>query len=250
MKSKTFLFLFPLIVWNTACTKQNIRDYYFPVLDLQAGKVYVYDLPAGDSSAPDYWYYRGFVRDSGIFLSGTYYDPQFEIRQIIREKLVSGGSLMRDYFIYEADTSRNTLTRIQADITAPTVFPFQVQDSLGVFLFSLSYAPPSTRNAQIYVIRNRRYGGKGPDFELNGKRYPTIRFFLREAVGYEKEGAAEIEGAGEEWYAKNIGLVYRRVFYGGENGFEKAFQLKEIIEMTELEKRAEGVLLEQDSTLF
>lgn len=247
------LFPWPLVcglaLLVAACTPGNrdVRDYYFPALDLQGGKVYVYDLPSGDSSAPEYWYCRGFVRDSGIFLSCTNYDQTFEIRQITREKLVKSGALLRNYFLYEPDSTRSTLVQVPATVGSPNLFPFQVTDSLGVFLFSLSYSPPSTSGATIYLIRNRRFLGDGPAFTFDGRSYPTIRFGLREAVGYEQEGAAEIAGGGEEWYAKGLGLVYRSMHYGGESGFTKTFQLREIISMQELEARAKNVLTKDSS---
>ncbi len=243
------LLIFGLVLFAAACTSGNrdVRDYYFPALDLLGGKVYVYDLPAGDSSAPEYWYCRGFVRDSGIFLSCTNYDQTFEIRQITREKLVKSGALLRDYFLYEPDSTRSTLIQVPATVASPNLFPFQVTDSLGVFLFSLSYSPPSTPGATIYLIRNRRFLGDGPAFTFRDQSYPTIRFGLREAIGYEQEGAAEIEGAGEEWYAKGLGLVYRNMHYGGASGFDKTFQLREIISMQELEARAKYVLTKDSS---
>ncbi|MCB0576425.1 MAG: hypothetical protein KDC61_17855, partial [Saprospiraceae bacterium] len=44
--------------------KRDISDYYFPVDELRSGKVYEYDLARGDSSSPEYWYYRSFKLDS------------------------------------------------------------------------------------------------------------------------------------------------------------------------------------------
>jgi hypothetical protein len=217
--------------------KRNIRPYYFPALDLMEGKVYVYDLARADSSSPEYWYYRGFVRDSGIFLSATNYDNQFNIRQITREKHVESGVLMRDYFLYEPDTSTGALSRTQASLRSPSVFPFEVTDSQGVYLFHLSYVPDHLPEATIYVIRNRRYLGDGPLFDFNGRSYPTIRMGVRDAVGYDQEGSAEVEGTGEEWYAKGLGLVYWEKRFG-RFGLERTYRLKEIISMEELERRS------------
>jgi hypothetical protein len=44
-----------------------------------------------------------------------------------------------------------------------------VSDSAGVFLFKLQFHPPDDPKATIYVIRNRRFLGDAPDFELDGK---------------------------------------------------------------------------------
>jgi len=150
---------------------------------------------------------------------------------------VESGVLMRDYFLYEPDTSTGVLSRTQASLRSPFVFPFEVTDSLGVYLFHLSYVPDHLPEATIYVIRNRRYLGDGPLFDFNGKAYPTIRMGVREVVGHDQEGSAEVEGTGEEWYAKGLGLVYWEKRFG-QFGLERAYRLKEVISMEELEQRS------------
>jgi hypothetical protein len=230
-----------LLVLN-ACSgsdgSRNIRDYYFPVLDLQDGKVYAYDLVEGDSSAPEYWYFRGFVRDSGIFLTSTYYNRDFRIGQLSREKIVESGALTRDYFLYETDSASDYQIQVPVQLDATNVFPFKVRDSTGVFLFSLRYVPPSDTLSTIYLIRNRRFLGDGPGFQFLGKTYPTVRFHVQEVIGNEREGSAEVEGTGEEWYAKGLGLVYYRKSYGQGGQISFAYRLKEIFDMIELERRS------------
>lgn len=228
-----FLFVF------YACTdgKRDIRDYYFPAESLKEGLVYAYSSEAGDTTERRYWYYRTFERDSGLFMAGTQYDRHFEIVQMLREKLLPSGSRARNSFLYETDTATGKSRPITAMIESPDLFPFKVSDSLGVFLFSLKYHPLFDTSATIYIIRNRRYLGDGPEFEFDGKKYPTIRFSLQEAVGNEKQGATEVEGTGEEWYAKGLGLVfYQKSFAEGKIRY--VFRLKETFPMTELERRA------------
>ncbi len=234
-----FMVLASLLVLLHACSdgKRNIRDYYFPGEALQEGLVYVYSSEEGDTSEQRYWYYRSFKRDSGLFMAGTQYDRHFEIVQMLREKLVGNGSLARNSSLYETDTATGVAKPIPAIIESPDLFPFEVTDSLGVFLFSLKYHPLFDTAATIYIIRNRRYLGDGPDFEFAGKKYPTIRFGLREAIGNEKQGASEVEGEGEEWYAKGLGLVYYQKSFA-EGKIRYVFRLKETFPMTELERRA------------
>lgn len=224
-----------------ACSggQRDIRDYYFPVKKLLPGLVYAYASEEGDTTERRYWFYRAFVRDSGVFLVGTQYDRYFEINQIVREKIGDSGSRAREAFLYEPDTATGKLAPIRTSVESPDLFPFQVRDSLGVFLYKLQYRPVSDTGATVYLIRNRRYLGDGPEFELNGEKYPTIRFGLHEAVGHSKEGAAEIEGHGEEWYAKGLGLVYFRKTFGQEGQIRFAYRLVETLPMAELEHRAE-----------
>lgn len=221
--------------------KRNIGDYYFPVKDLRAGKVYEYVVSQNDSVMPEYWYYRTFVRDSGLFLTGTYYDHRFQIGQIVREKITKSGALAKECHLYEAgENEEGGQIHTRTQIEAPNKFPFLVSDSSGIFLFKLQFHPPEDPEATIYVIRNRRFLGDAPTFEYDGKKYPCVKFSLREVIGNEKEGAAEVEGVGEEWYAKGLGLVYYRKTYGS-GSFKIEARLTDIFSMAELEQKATAV---------
>jgi hypothetical protein len=237
----TLLFFFStLLVLACGTDKRDIREYYFPVNQLEKqGLVYAYASEEGDSTDRRYWFYNAFVRDSGVFLVGTQYDRYFDINQIVREKLVDNGSLARNSFLYELDTATSKSIPIQAVIESPNLFPFLVTDSLGIFLYSIRYTPPSDTSATISLVRNRRFLGDGPMFEFNGKKYPTVRFGIKERIGHSAEGAAEIEGSGEEWYAKGLGLVYYKKSFGAEGAVRYAFRLQETFSMQELEHRAE-----------
>lgn len=227
-----------LLALLSACSggdKRDIREYYFPLSALRSGVVYEYDLVGIDSSAPEYWYYRSFLRDSGQFLVGTFYDSRFEIGQIVREKIVRNGAQAREYHLYQPDTSGQQ-TPIPTRIESPDVFPFEVKDSNSVYLFSLNFHPPEDPDATIYVIRNRQFMGDARPFEFQGESYPCVRFRVREAIGNKKDGAAEVEGIGEEWYARGLGLVYFSKSYGSD--FRFAYRLVDTIGMPELERRA------------
>jgi len=215
--------------------KRDIRAYYFPAEDLYDGQVYQYTLTQNGSTANEYWYYNSTLRDSGLFLTATNYDRHYQIAQITTEKLFDNGAVSRDYFLYEPDTLTNKVVQVRATVESANVFPFRVTDSLGVFLFRLHYSPANDAATKIYLIRNRRFLGEGPAFALQGKSYPCIRFGLREVVGNEQEGASEVEGTGEEWYARGIGLVYSRKSFGD---YHLESRLTDRIPMTELEGRA------------
>ncbi|MEZ4943077.1 MAG: hypothetical protein R3D58_19545 [Saprospiraceae bacterium] len=219
--------------------KRDIRAYYFPVDSLATGQVYAYVSEEGATEDRRYWYYQTFKSDSGTFLVGTQYDRFFEVNQIVREKIVENGALARESFLYEPDTATGKSVAIRTVIESANLFPFQVTDSLGVFLYRIKYSPPSEPDATIYLIRNRRYLGDGPEFAFEGKAYPTIRFGIREAIGHSAEGAAEIEGQGEEWYARGLGLVHYRKSFGAEGNIRYTFWLRERFPMEELVRRAQ-----------
>ncbi len=218
--------------------KRDIRDYYFPVEALRAGRVYEYDLAKGDSSSPEYWYYRTFHRDSGLFLAGTYYDSKFQIGQIIREGIANEGIVAHEYSLYDADLETGKQIQTNAFIESPDVYPFRVKDSVGVYLFSLKYQPPADPGTTIYLTRRRIFLGDAPAFEFKGETYTCIRFGLLESVGTKKDGDDLLKGRGEEWYAKDLGLVYYRKTFGESNQIKFEYRLKDVFPMAELERKA------------
>jgi hypothetical protein len=224
---------------------RNIRDYYFPVTELRDGIVYGYDMTGLQGSVydsvSDYWYYRGIVRDSGTFLSSTNYAATFEVGQMVLERITESGAVAREFSLFDADSATRKAVPMRVRVDNPDMFPFKVRDSLGVFLFGISFWSPEDTTARQYMIRNRRYLGDGPDFMLEGKSYPTIRFRVDEALGNEQEGTAEIPVHGEEWYAKGIGLVYAHKVYGHGGQLKHWYRLRERIPMSELERRAKGL---------
>lgn len=220
--------------------ERDIRKYYFPTEDLRSGKVYEYDLAKGDSSAPVYWYYRSFPRDSGLFLAGTFYDNRFRIGQITREVISDEGAMAREYYLYEEDEASGKQLQTRGEIVAPEVYPFRVRDSVGVYVFSLQYQSPADPAATIHITRRRIFLGDAPAFEFKGETYTCIRFGLIESIGTQSGGAELLSGRGEEWYAKNLGLVYYRKSFGKNDQIQLEYRLKDVFPMSELEKRAEA----------
>ncbi len=226
-----------------ACSNRGKRDieaYYFPVKELRKGQVYEYAVSNKDSIALEYWYYRGFVRDSGLFLAGTFYDQNFQIGQIIREKITKTGAIAKECNLYEpAPETEEQQTQISTTIESPNLFPFSVRDSAGTFEFKLHFTPPDDPESTIFLHRKRRYIGDAPDFEFNDKNYPCIRFAVYESISSKKTGRPDLESFGEERYAKGLGLVYYSKSYG-QNTFKVEARLTDIISMSELEQRAAG----------
>ena len=240
------LFAFCLLAcaFFIACSnggKRDIEAYYFPVKELRKGQVYEYAVSNQDSIALEYWYFKGFVRDSGLFLAGTFYDQNYQIGQIIREKITKTGALAKECNLYEPapDTEAGQI-HIRTEIESPNLFPFSVRDSSGSFEFKLHFNPPDDAETTIYLNRKRRYIGDAPDFEFNGENYPAIRFAVYESISSQKTGRPDLESYGEERYAKGLGLVYYSKSYG-KNTFKVEARLTDILTMAELEQRATSV---------
>lgn len=236
---RLFLFLFVSILWLGCDSKRrDIAAFYYPVKELRKGKVYEYAVSNRDSIGLEYWYFRGFVRDSGLFLSGTFYDQKFQIGQIIREKIVKSGALARECNLYEpAPENEGGQTTISTQIEAGNLFPFSVGDSSGTFEFKVHFSPPDDPKSTVCLNRQRRFVGDAPDFEYDGQNYPCIRFAVRETISSKASGKPDLESLGEERYAKGLGLVYYSKSYNN-NAFKIEGRLTDIISMSDLEQRA------------
>ena len=239
---RSYFFILFIAAWlMSSCNggnRRDIEDFYFPVKELRQGKVYEYAVSNQDSIALEYWYYRGFVRDSGLFLAGTFYDQHFQIGQIIREKITSSGAIAKECHLYEAAADPEAAQiHIPTVVEAPNLFPFSVGDSSGAYIFKLHFSPPDDTSTTIYLSRERRFVGDAPDFEFNGENYPCIRFAVRESISSQKNGPPDLESFGEERYAKNLGLVYYSKAYG-KSAFKLEGRLTDIITMQELEAKA------------
>ena len=227
------------LVLLAACTndsKRNIKDYYFPLEKmLNNGIVYEYEALHADSIAPYYWYYQTVqIPDSPMVLVGTYYDANFQQRQLVREEVVNNGMLLQDMRLFLTDTSGRQ-EQVVADVQAANAYPFEVSDSSGIFLYKVQWDDPFQPNSTTTLIRNRRYLGD-TSYVFQGQSLPAVRLGVREIVENEQEGFLEIELEGEEWYAENLGLVYTSR-EAVTNSFRQVYALRDTFDMKTLENR-------------
>jgi hypothetical protein len=241
-----FRFLFPisLLFLLLACQfdgRTNIKTYNFPLHELQEGIAYEYRPVNDERLPPYYWYYRSLKQDDQIFLTGLYYDFEFIPQQFIREEQVDNGMVLQELYIYETN-SEDKQDQLEAEVIAGATFPFEVTDSLGAFVYNVSwYSPKDSINYNL--IRNRRFLEK-TTYTYKDEAYPAVRFRVRELIETEQEGFLTLELIGEEIYAQGIGLVYtsKRAV---EGDFEQTYALYDRYPMTELEAKF-GASLEED----
>ena len=236
IKQLSFLLLLAACVF--ACQsdgKRDIEQYYLPLEELEEGLAYEYRAVGNDSLPPYYWYFRTIEHEEKTFLTGMYYNYAFLPQQFIREEKVSNGMLLEEMFIYESD-SLNEQLQIPVEVLSGSTYPFQVQDSLGVFLYKVQWQSPRDSSVTT-IIRNRRYRGSATHY-AKGKTYDCIEFSIKEVIDNEKQGFLELELEGIERYAEGIGLVYsERRLIGGD--FEQKYELFERYPMTDLEAKFE-----------
>ena len=201
-----FCFCFCLF-YHTSCTPEfpkEIKEFYYPVNDLDEGLVYHYESTTNDLPAlANYWFFKGHNLEDGKQLTGQYYDHNKHILQYFRQDINSSGALMNEYRIYSEDSIAQV---IPVDLIYNNVFPFTVNDTTSVYLYKLSYTNPTDTSINT-IVRNRNYGGN-TEWEHNGKIYPAIQMDVLEQIQNDKNGVLTIDLKGYEIYAKGIGLVY------------------------------------------
>lgn len=217
-------------------SRRDLKLFYFPIKKLtKKGLVYQFTPIGADSSQSEFWFMRTEKRDGKTLLISQLYNPDFSVAQLMVEEVFSTGTLARSLSLFETDSASGKARPIEVSIEEASLFPFKVRDSTGVFLFKISYRPPTDSASKIYLIRNRRFMGDAPDFLFRGEKIACIRFKLKEAIGNEQEGSAEIEGIGEEIYGREIGLVAYKKDFG--SGLKMDFRLTDIFEMEVFEKK-------------
>ncbi len=182
---------------------RDIRDYYLPLRQLVHGMVYEYR--AADTLTPAYWYYRSIFKPGERYLTATYYEQELEPLQSARERMVSNGMLLEELRLYSSDTS-GISRQILVNVDYANVFPFEVHDSLGVFLYKVHWTDEEGQT--ITLTRNRRFAGD-TIFVFRGKTRPAVVFRTVEALelDHPQRGFFEQILHGREVYAKGLGLV-------------------------------------------
>ena len=230
------LCLFPILFFlscNSESDKIDIRDYYFPLKALTEGQVYEYQPIDNDTLGPNYWYYRSFLSKEEKFLTGTYYERDLIPQQFVREEMIHNGMLLEEIKLAVADTSGKSEME-SAEIVSGSVFPFEVRDSGGIFLYKISWSVPVDPPMQTTLIKNRRYIGKDT-YTYKDKTYDCVVFDVKELFEVDQEGYFEQEYSGIEYYAKGLGLIYYKKKISEEFALE--YQLADTYPMEVLEER-------------
>ena len=209
--SRYYLFFFAIAFWLQACSEskyQIIKEYYYPVEAFTGeGIVYEYRALHNDSLPPEYWHFQKVQTDTALYLIGRYYDEHFFARQFFRNEIVGNGVLVIDQSISIPEDPTGVLKEIPAKIIYNNAFPFEVQDSTGVFLMQLKWVYSHKPPRSTTLTRNRRYFGKR-SYMVLGKEREIAVFRLLEEVEDQNEGHWTQQYDGIEYYAKKLGLVY------------------------------------------
>lgn len=217
--------------------------FYFPVEELGQGLAYVYE-GVGEAPAPThYWYYRSLQTPDSTMLVSTYYDADFQPRQLLNERIVREGSLLRDLRLYLPTDTASDIT--EARVLQPAMFSFQAPDTDRLLVSVVEFEEGGFVGAEgglrqnpprpTYTItRNRRYRAD-TTYAFDGRTLPAQLWTVRELTEQDSAGTLAIESAAVEIYAEGIGLVYRERRFA--NGTGEAHRLTEVLPMDSLAAR-------------
>jgi len=230
-----FLLLGIIILYSCQSDNKtkNIRSYYFPVADFMDGKVYEYKA-VNDSLAPFYWYFRTTISRGDTIITSEYFDHNFIVQQLTNEEIVQNGVILNDFYLYETDSLTGQQKQNPVRVEVDNVFPFEVTDSTGLFLYKVFWRDYYQPNQKYRLIKNRHYMGEDTH-SYQGQSLPCVRFLNRELLEIEEVGFQEVTYNSTELYAKNIGLVYFRKEI--EGNIVQEYELADIYSMRALEEK-------------
>jgi len=211
----------------------NIRSYYYPVADFMDGKVYEYQA-VNDSLAPFYWYFRTTISRGDTMLTSEYFDHNFIIQQLTNEEIVKNGVILNDFYLYETDSITGQQKQNPVRVEVDNVYPFEVTDSTGLFLYKIFWRDYQQPNQKYRLIKNRHYMG-ADSYAYKGQAVECIRFLNKELLEIEEVGFQEVTYNSVELYAKNIGLIYLRKEI--EGNIVQEYELVDIYDMAALEEK-------------
>jgi hypothetical protein len=219
-----------LLAGIIACKKdgyKSIETFYYPYKDLEEGKVYIYKSLNAFSPPFDFWFFKSFKQNDTWYLTAQHYDINFNVDQFQLQEMLRTGAYSDSYTLYQIDSSGRSI-KMQANVEYGNVFPFKVKDSLGVFLFKISWDDPYKESKSTTLVRNRRYLQDTllsfGDMQRNG-----IVFHVAEVAEFDEEGILEVEMSGKEIYLQGVGLVYLKKQINPEISLE--YQLDTIVDM-------------------
>ena len=182
----------------------DLHDYYFPYESYSNGIVLEFRPDKIPQLGNEYWYVKSFTDSGRQFLLTQIFDDKLRFQQYIREEYVSNGVLVRELRMLRRTADSSAILNI--DINQNGVFPLYFKDSLTRYIYDISWYDPAD-SLDYRLIRNRRITHREERMFL-GKLRPSWHASTIEELETTGEGSTVSSWKGEEWYAKDIGLVY------------------------------------------
>ncbi len=187
---------------------REFMAFYYPVYDLQEGKVYEYRPVKNDTLPVDYWYYSSHEVDEKLHFTGNYYNDRFQVQQFFRETQEADAMMLSDFILYDTDDAGKQ-EQINVEILSKNTFPTNFVDSTKTFQMGVKWSIPDEVGTTISLTRDRNYIGMSK-YTYQGKRIECAIFKTLENIEHfvADDGYLEPSFPGIEIYGKDIGLVY------------------------------------------
>ena len=214
---------------------RDFMAYYYPVHELQEGKIYEYRPVSNDSLPVDYWYYSSHKVDDELHFTGNYYNNRFEVQQFFREIEKENAMFLADFILYQTD-KQGKQTQISVEILDKNTFPIYFADSTLTSKMGIKWDIPGEEGTSIALKRERKYIAMS-EYNYKGERLECAIFKTLENIEHFviDDGYLEPSFPGVEIYAKGVGLVYYKKQLSKNVNIE--YELYETYSMEEFEKK-------------
>jgi len=182
--------------------KENLSVYFIDQNQLPgAGKTYTYQSLVDSLAEPEIWHFQ--KTPDGHLLSINYNNQHQEIQRQY-DRFVYNGILTDSLILFSYDSSGNQQP-ISVKVISPNRFGFDA-DTAKVWLTHLEWYQPE--DSLHIVLQRRRQFVADTTWTFEGKKVEAIRVKTEDTFETERDGWTTSKWAGQEVYAKQIGLVY------------------------------------------
>jgi hypothetical protein len=203
----TFVFLIVLgiISCKKISSEKDISEYYFPLSHEGETIISKYNtIKVGRDTHQMTWHYNLKGADT---LMATGYDQNGQILQQRTEQIIPNGIELKALTAFIPD-STGYFHRTEAGIIYDDVFPFEVKQQGGVFLYKIELPDPVQDGVVRTITRNRRYL-QDTTVIFQGEVIDGVIFDYKESIEDIREGRLTLDFYGQETYLKGVGLFER-----------------------------------------
>lgn len=214
----SLLFLSSLLGCNTA--SKDLKDYYYPVDELNDGLVYHYKSIGDKKQYPFFWYYKSGVENGATQIFGRYYNYLGKIEQVVQEEVTEQGIITKYFKIFEQDGTGEEFA-LQVNIEKNQVFPFQQTKEDDINRFKINWRSELDLGANVTLNRGRIFK-QWTTYNWKGKSIPCAEFLMVETIEVEENnaGVQTIETTTKELFGEGIGLIYYKKIIGEKLNME------------------------------
>ena len=211
----------------------TLKDYYFPVENLENAKAYRY-IAEGDFPDTTYWLMKALTFNGKNFLITETYDSKFQLKQSIKEMVNENGVFLMDYTSYEID-GLGEINNVIAGVDDDESFKWKMEKGDKIAM-SLNYNSSLYPNYDITTYRERTFVNESESVIFDGQALRTVMFEDKETAIFtdNKDEQETYASTYFNQYAEGIGLVKYVVNKNSKDNSEfKTYKLNKIMSYDE-----------------